>query len=151
MRSYVAIAFAASCVATATPLAAQPAPAPPEAEATVEGFHAALKRGDTQAALQLLAEDALILEQGHAEQGRAEYAAEHLAADAEFARDVATSTTRRTSGAAGDIAWIATEARLQGRFRGSAVNRVSAETMLLRRTGADWRIVHIHWSSGAHG
>ena len=121
-----------------------------EAEAAVDAFHAALRRGDTSAALALIAEDALIFEQGHAERSRSQYGAEHLGADAEFEHAVATNVTRRSSGAAGEIAWVNSETRMQGTFRGSRVDRVGTETMILRQTEAGWRIVHIHWSSAAH-
>ena len=30
---------------------------------------------------------------------------------------------------------------------GKALSLLSTESMVLRKTGADWRIVHIHWSS----
>jgi hypothetical protein len=29
------------------------------------------------------------------------------------------------------------------------VDRITTETMVLRRRGASWKIVHIHWSSAA--
>ena len=70
----------------------------PEAEAAadvVDRFHAALRAGDTDGALALLAEDVLILEQGGAERSRDEYAAHHLGADAAFAAAVPEIRLRR--------------------------------------------------------
>ncbi len=118
-----------------------------EAAAVVDGFHAALGRGDTAAALQLLAADALIYEEGGAERSRQEYASHHLAADAAFSQAVTSTRSRRIGRAVGDMAWIASEGRTTGRFRDRDVDRLSAETMVLRREGGHWRIVHIHWSS----
>ncbi len=118
-----------------------------EAAAAVDGFHAALRRGDTSAALEFLAADALIYEEGGAERSRAEYASHHLAADAAFSQAVPSTRSRRTGRASGETAWIATESRTTGRFRDRAVDRLSAETMVLRREGGRWRIAHIHWSS----
>jgi ketosteroid isomerase-like protein len=118
-----------------------------EAAAAVDAFHAALRRGDTRAAQALLVDEALVFEEGRAERSKAEYAARHLAADAEFSRAVPGVRTRRTGDSAGDFAWIASEVRTKGAFRGSAVNRVMDETMILRRIGGTWKIVHIHWSS----
>src|SRR5690606_29848204 len=46
----------------------------------VDAFHAALRAGDRDAALAVLAEDALIFEAGGAERSRAEYASHHLEA-----------------------------------------------------------------------
>jgi ketosteroid isomerase-like protein len=120
-----------------------------EAEAVVDGFHLALAKGDTKAAAALLADDALIFEEGAAERSKAEYAGHHLPADAAFSQAVKSETARRSSDAVGDIAWVASEGRTKGTFKGRQVDRLTAETMVLRRTGEGWKIVHIHWSSAA--
>lgn len=119
------------------------------AAAVVDAFHAALRRGDTQTALAQLADDALIFEEGGAERSRAEYASHHLAADAAFSAAVPSTRTRRLGRAHGDLAWIVSESRTAGRFRDRPVDRLGAETMVLRREGGRWRIAHIHWSSRA--
>ena len=36
---------------------------------------------------------------------------------------------------------------MAGIYKGKALDEVTTETMLLRRTGAGWKIIHIHWSS----
>lgn len=150
-------------------LAAQPAPtqhqaheattnaassnalSPPAAEAAaaVDAFHAALDRGDTRSAAALLADDALIFEGGGVERSKAEYESHHLAADAAFSAAVPLTLTRRAGHSDGMVAWIASEGRATGTYKGKAVDRVSAETMVLRRTAGAWQIVHIHWSSAA--
>lgn len=117
--------------------------------AVVDAFHAALRRGDTRAALALLAEDALIFEAGGVERGKREYAAHHLGADSEFSRAVPSTLTERSGGTNGNLAWIASDGRVTGSFRGSAVDRVTTETMVLRRIAGTWKIAHIHWSSAA--
>lgn len=127
------------------------APSARPAAAVVDAFHAALRRGDTKAALGLLAEDALIFEAGGVERGKAEYASHHLAADAAFSQAVPGTIARRVGEAVGSVAWIATEGRTTGTFKGKAVDRKSVETMVLRRTGGGWKIAHIHWSSAAAG
>lgn len=124
----------------------------PEAAAAaevVDRFHEALRRGDTAAALELLAPEVLIYEEGGAERSRTEYASHHLAADAAFAAAVPSTRSLRTGRAVGDMAWVATESRTTGRYRDRAVDRLSAETMVLRRERGRWRIVHVHWSSRA--
>ncbi|HEX8620957.1 MAG TPA: nuclear transport factor 2 family protein [Allosphingosinicella sp.] len=118
-----------------------------EAAATVDAFHAALRRGDTAAASALLTEDVLVFEEGRAERSKSEYAVRHLGADAEFSKAVSGKVGRRRGSAAGDFAWIATEGRTRGSFRGTEVDRVTDETMVLRRIDGAWKIVHIHWSS----
>lgn len=143
------IALAAVMLAIAAPLsAAQPPAAARGAAATVDAFHAALHRGDTRAAAALIADDALIFESGGVERSKAEYAGHHLPADAEFSRAVSSVVTKRTAQASGAFAWVASEGRTMGTYHGRALNLVTTETMLLRRGGGVWKIVHIHWSSG---
>lgn len=120
-----------------------------DAAATVDAFHEALHRGDSAAAAALLADDALIFEEGGAERSKAEYAAHHLPADAAFSQIVGSTVTRRAGGSSGPFAWIASEGRMAGTYKGKAVDRVTAESMLLRRIGTTWKIVHVHWSSAA--
>jgi ketosteroid isomerase-like protein len=128
--------------------AARPAaPAPAEAARVVDAFHSALARGDTAGVLAQLADDALIFEAGGAERSKAEYASAHLAGDAAFAQAVPGKVLRRTGGLSGGFAWIASEGRTQGRYKDRDVDRATTETMLLRRDGGAWKIVHVHWSS----
>lgn len=132
------------------PSAVHSAPAaPPEATRAVDAFHAALRRGDTAGALAQLADDVLIFEAGGAERSKSEYAAAHLSGDAAFAQVVPGALLRRTGGVTGGLAWVASEGRTRGRYNDRDVDRVTAETMLLRRDGATWKIVHVHWSSRA--
>jgi ketosteroid isomerase-like protein len=125
------------------------APSARPAAAVVDTFHAALRRGDTKAALGFLANDALIFEAGGVERGKAEYASHHLAADAAFSQAVPGRITRRAGEAVGNVAWIASEGRTTGTYRGKPVDQRTVETMVLRRTRAGWKIAHIHWSSAA--
>lgn len=117
------------------------------AVAAVDAFHGALARGDQAAAVALMANDALIYESGGVERSKAEYAAHHLSADAAFAQAVNRTLTRRQVRADGGSAWVASEATVKGVYKGRAINSRSVETMVLRRVGPAWRIVHIHWSS----
>jgi ketosteroid isomerase-like protein len=150
------IAFGAAMLAAllVSPLSAQKpsnagvSAAARPAAATVDAFHAALRRGDTKRAAALLGDQVLIFEGGGVERSKAEYAAHHLAADAEFSQAVPSQVTRRAGESDGITAWIASEGRFSGTFHGRKLDRVTAETMVLRRVGHAWKIVHIHWSSG---
>ena len=122
-----------------------------DAATAVDAFHAALKAGDTAAALTFLAPEVMIFEEGVAERSREEYASHHLGADSAFAAATAAAISHRSGWADGDVAWIATEGRTTGQFNGRAVDRLSAETMVLKRHADGWRIHHIHWSSRAPG
>lgn len=132
-----------------TPAASAVSPAARSAAATVDTFHSALRRGDTKVAAALLASDVLIFEGGGVERSRAEYESHHLSADAEFSKAVPSVLTRRAGEASGALAWIASEGRTTGTYKGKPVDRLSAETMVLRRVGQGWKIVQIHWSSAA--
>ncbi len=129
------------------------APAARGAAATIDAFHAALRRGDTRGALALLANDVLIFESGGVERNKAEYQAHHLGADGrpsgsgQISKAVPSTVTRRVGDAAGTIAWVASEGRTTGTFNGKPINQKTTETMILRRVGRAWRIVQIHWSS----
>jgi len=155
------LAAAALCASPLAALAHEPSKASPatpssqlpkaaaEAARAVDGFHAALRAGDTRAALGFLSDTALIYEAGGAERSKAAYASEHLAADAAFEASATEMPLRRTGGASGDLAWIATEGRVQAKTGEKLTDRLTTETAILRRTPAGWRIEHVHWSSRA--
>ena len=119
------------------------------ADATVDAFHAAIRRGDIKSAEALMAEDALIFEEGGAERSKAEYSAQHLPADIAFSQGAVSTTTHRSGGFDGTLAWVTSEGRMTGTYKGKAIDRDTTETMILRRIGGEWKIVHIHWSSAA--
>ena len=140
-------------------MAHEPAVAPASAQvvdeaaapaiAVVDAFHAALGSGERDAVLALLTEDVMVLEEGGAERSREEYAGHHLQADMAFADATTAEVMRRAARVEGDVAWMLTEGRTTGTFNGRAVDRLTAETMILHRDGDAWRIRHIHWSSRA--
>ena len=117
------------------------------AAATVDAFHHALHRGDTRSAAAMLAEDALIFEEGAAERTKTEYASHHLPADAAFSHGMTSTLTHRRGSSSGEVAWIASEGRTIGTYKGKPVDLLTTETAVLRRMGRGWKIVHIHWSS----
>ena len=123
-----------------------PAAAGP-AVAVVERFGKALAAGDMETVEELLAPDVLILETGGAERSRAEYLGHHAISDAKFLKGSHHQLKRRTARTSGDLAWIGSESELHASKDGKPLTLLSTETMVLRKTGADWRIVHIHWSS----
>lgn len=120
-----------------------------DAAKMVDAFHAALVKGDGVAAAVLLSEDALLYEGGHAERSKAEYASHHAGADAVYAAAVPSELLRRSGFADGAMAWIASETRTTGVYNDQPIDRITTETMALRRTPEGWRIAHIHWSSRA--
>lgn len=148
MKPAHALALAAALALVARPAAAQARPAADSAAvaSTVARFHAALAAADSAGALALLAPDVEVLESGERET-RAEYRAHHLAADVEFARAVPSERGPTRMRVRGDVAWTSATSVTRGIFRGRAVNTAGAESMVLVRTPAGWRITAIHWSS----
>ena len=120
-----------------------------EAAAVVDAFHAALKANEADKALALLAEDVMVLEEGGAERSRDEYAAHHLEADASFAAVTEATIPRRAGWADGAVAWVTSEGRTTGLAGDRTIDRLTVETMVLKRGPDGWRIQHIHWSSRA--
>lgn len=114
--------------------------------AVVQAYHDALSRGDSTAALALLAPDAIILESG-ARETRAEYRSHHLPGDIQFAGAVPSQRGPLQVTVRGDIAWAVSTSTTEGTFRGRSVASVGAELMVLSRSGSGWVIRAIHWSS----
>ncbi|RPH63587.1 MAG: nuclear transport factor 2 family protein [Acidobacteria bacterium] len=125
------------------------APAPPSEAAViavVESFYGAMKKGDTAAAMRVIAPDAVFLESGKLET-RAEYEANHLPADIKFESQVTGKRGPMRVTFEGNTAWVIATTEYEGTFEGSPVNFVSAQLMVLTRDSGDWRIRTIHWSS----
>ena len=117
------------------------------AAATVDRFFDALSAGDIEQAGTELDPQVIILESGGAEHSAAEYLGGHARDDAVFLKSAQQNLGRRTARVSGDLAWIASEGELHVQQDGKPVTISSTETMVLRRTEAGWKIVHIHWSS----
>lgn len=115
--------------------------------AAVEAFHAALSAGSAAKVEALLDPNVLILESGNVERSRQEYASHHLPSDLKFMRATRYQLKRQTGDTVGDLAWVASEAALTGEPGGKAVDLVSTESLVLKKTASGWKIVHIHWSS----
>lgn len=118
-----------------------------EAVAVVDRFGTALAAGDLDTVERLLDPGVLILESGGAERSRAEYMGHHAISDAKFLKGSHRQLNRRVAGVSGDLAWVGSEGELHASKDGKPLTLLSTESMVLRKTGAEWRIVHIHWSS----
>lgn len=126
---------------TEVPASAQPV------VAVVERFGQALAAGDLKTVETLLDPDVLILETGGAERSREQYLGHHAISDAQFLKGAHSELKHRRARIAGELAWVGTESELHASKDGQPLTLLSTETMVLKKTGADWRIVHIHWSS----
>lgn len=136
-------------LATALLLLACAAPAfagsPGEA---MDAFHKALRDKAADKALALMAEDAVVYEQGFSEVTRKEWARKQLGAAVMLASDTERRILSRESREAGDVAWVLTTTRtivdVDGRNR---LLLDGAETAVLRREQGAWKIQHLHWSA----
>ncbi|MES2178034.1 MAG: nuclear transport factor 2 family protein [Gemmatimonadota bacterium] len=114
----------------------------------VTAFRDALARGDSTAALRLLAPDVIILEAGGVET-LADYRSHHLPGDIAYARALPGVHTLKSVVVSGDAAWVTSTSVTEGQYNGRAVNSVGAELIVLARAkaGAPWMIRAVHWSS----
>ena len=131
----------AASAQTEMPAAAEPA------IAVVERFGEALAAADFKTVEALLDADVLILETGGAERSREEYLAHHAISDAKFLQGTHSQLKHRRARIEGDLAWVGSESDLHASKDGKPIALLSTETMVLKKSGAGWRIVHIHWSS----
>jgi ketosteroid isomerase-like protein/mono/diheme cytochrome c family protein len=115
--------------------------------AVAQALQAALSAGDVGTVEALLDPQVLILESGGAERSRAEYAAHHMQSDMAFLKDTQYTLLRQTGDRVGDLAWVASEARITGRSGDNSITLMSTETLVLKKAAEGWRIVHVHWSS----
>lgn len=149
----VALALSAPALAhdpkahAAPPAAAAVSAQARPAVAVVEQFSRALQSANFDQVRAWLADDVLILESGGAERSREEYLGHHAIADAAFLQGAHVQVKQRTARVEGALAWVGTESELHTTKDGKPMTLLSTETMVLRKTGSDWRIVHIHWSS----
>jgi ketosteroid isomerase-like protein len=136
---------ACSAFLCATSTAAQDARIPAE---VVDAFHVALRKKDTAGALSLLDRSLLVFEFGAVDPTVEAYAFRHLP----FDMDVAVATqwkleTRRVGGE-GNERWVLSTYRVTGKQAdGAPIDQTMLETVILRRSGELFRIVHFHWSS----
>lgn len=130
------------------PLAGQAGADAAAVTAVVNAFHAGIRSGDRAAVMQLIADDALFFEAGGVET-RAEYEKNHLPADIEFEKAVATGRSPIRVVVNGNSAWASSTSEFVGAFQGRPVDSLGAELMVLSREAEGWRIRAVHWSGRA--
>ncbi|AHX13355.1 cytochrome C [Dyella jiangningensis] len=118
----------------------------PAAEAVAEAFHAALQRGDRQAALAVLAPEVTISEGGET-QSRDTYAGGHLGEDIAFLKSAKVTPVSLGSMAMGDTAMVGSETQILTTLKGKPATIRSREMLNLKKDGATWKIVSIQWQS----
>ena len=129
----------------AGPIAAQGARIPSDA---VDAFHAALRNKDTAAALSLLDRGLVVYEFGAVDPTAEAYAFQHLPFDMDLAVATQWKLQSRRVGGEGNERWVLSSYRVTGKQSdGTPIDQTTLETVILRRTGELFRIVHFHWST----
>ncbi len=125
--------------------AAQAARTPAE---TVDAFHAALRSKDTGGALSLLDRSLVVFEFGAVDPTAEGYAFRHLPFDMDLAVATRWMLETRRAGGEGNERWVLSTYRVTGKQSdGTPIDQTTLETVILRRTGERFRIVHFHWST----
>lgn len=144
---YFAVILAGACLSLqAGHSFGEPATDDAAITSAVEEFHKALAAGEAEKVMSLLLPDALIVEAGNV-QTRQEYQREHLSEDIAFARAVPGTRRDVVIRQEGDVAWVTSTFRITGKFHEKPIDDLAAETAVLTKTPAGWRIRAIHWSS----
>ncbi len=112
--------------------------------AVAKGFKSALAAGDSTKVISFLHTDLIVFESRQAE-NLTQYRSGHLAADMSYLKTVTQATTKETLNISGDLAVYTSLYTSTGTSRGRAVNSNGTETMVLARTPAGWKILHVHW------
>ena len=145
MRSFlISVITPVIAILVAAPVSQVQAAAPEEA---VDAYYQTMVDGNAEAAKEMLDPSLILIEDGRAEKSRDEYADHHLKADIKFTKKVKRELVRRESWVAGDTATVSSFYYVNGESRGKRIRLDSAETMVLKLVGDQWKIVHIHWSS----
>lgn len=110
-------------------------------------FSAALKNGDANLVDQLLADDVLILEGGHAQTSKADYMAGHMKSDMAFLPHIDIEILSQDIGQAEGIAWVTTHSKMVGTYNGKAIDLNSRGFLLLKHNGTDWKISLVEWAA----
>ena len=117
-------------------------------KAAIESFYAAVKKGDSKAAMAMLAPDASFVESGRRET-RQQYEENHLPLDIDFEKQITGKRSPWSITINGDTAWaIASTEYKGGPVDGADVSFASTQLAVVTRGGdGKWLIRAIHWSS----
>ncbi len=113
-----------------------------ETAVTVDRFMAALARGDSDAVRAESVPAAMVCASG----GSGEYFDCPAGHDAAFPKSTHHQPRHRVARASADSAWAVYESGVHTEKAGRIPSAFSTGTMVTRRSGPRWRLVHIHWS-----
>lgn len=129
----------------AAPAMAAEAHTPVEA---VDGFHNALRIGDTAAALSLLARDLVVVEFGVIDPTVEAYSFSHMPFDMDMEGATSWRLNSRQVGGTGDTRFVVSSYHVNGQdVTGATIDHNLFETAVVTRVGGRFRISHLHWST----
>jgi len=139
------IGFMCGGLMSATSAWAVEAATPVEA---VDGFHNALKIGDTAAALSLLARDLVVVEFGVIDPTVEAYSFSHMPFDMDMEGATSWTLNSRQVGGTGDTRFVVSSYHVNGQdATGATIDHNVFETAVVTRVGGRFRISHLHWST----
>ncbi|HSG80677.1 MAG TPA: nuclear transport factor 2 family protein [Gemmatimonadota bacterium] len=129
---------------------------PPEADSVtvrkvVEATATAFQRGDFAALDSLYHEGVAVFEDGEAFSGWAGYRDERVLPGYESVRELQVDLQAIDVRLVDSTAWVTCSYRIAGTRDGEPVAYRGLSTMILRKTGGRWLIVHVHNSTVAGG
>ncbi len=117
------------------------------AEAALQAFQDALQVGNRDLAIQWLAPDVTVVDDGATDASREAYANRRMRSDMEFLKASKVMLLDREVHDGGDSAHIVSTSRITGRVGETPVDIVSKEVAQLRKTPEGWHIVRLERSS----
>ncbi len=118
-----------------------------EAAKTVIAFHAAINSGDAVQARMLLDDAVVIFEGGGVERSADQYASHHMKSDMAFLANMKITSQEHQVKTMTDMAISIARNNIQGMYKDKNIDINSMETIVLKKTDGNWRIIHIHWSN----
>ena len=115
----------------------------PEELATA--LSAAIKGGNKDVVRELLHEDVLVLESGHAQRSRDDYMSGHMLSDMAFLKNMTLKTVNQSVSIDADLAWVTTETHMTGKFKDREIDETTQEFLIMRKGDDGWKVTHIHW------
>lgn len=120
------------------------------AEAALQSFSDALEVGNRELAIERLAPEVRIVENG-AEEDFASYVGGHLASDMAFQKTVKTILLDRQVRNEGSKTTVISKSRLMSNRSDKTIDIVVNETATLAKSGAGWMIAKLEWNSEPYG
>jgi ketosteroid isomerase-like protein len=113
---------------------------------TLGDFKTAIIDNKSEAATNILADDALILE-GTGMETKEEYLSHHFQSDGKFLKAMDREILTQKVTIEGTTAWVSTVSTMNGTYSEREIDLTSLELAILRKEGDQWKIAAIHWSS----